>query len=250
MKRATTLANRELAAAGITNPTQAQIDAAMTGGTVTNAQGETTTMPGVLKLRSEGMGWGQIAHTIGVHPAQSEVGAAMATRANDNSLATDRFQSQGANRDTHFTHNFGPGVRDTRDNDHRQASRTDPRRIAAGDRDDRFTRVSARAGDDNRDNRSASALSHVGKRGAAGDERFAHASDRAVTAVHRRDAAVRVSSRLQDRDRVRDIQTLHGGGAAAQARAVSEAKVAGEATTAATRGQGAAHKAASAAIKH
>jgi len=67
--RALTLASRELAAAGIRNPTPQQLQSALTGGTVTTAQG-TVTMPGVLQLRSQGMGWGQIAHTIGVHPGQ------------------------------------------------------------------------------------------------------------------------------------------------------------------------------------
>ena len=66
--RAIDLASRQLAAAGITNPTPAQIQAAMMGGDVTATNGGVTTLQGVLDLRSQGMGWGQIAHTIGVHP--------------------------------------------------------------------------------------------------------------------------------------------------------------------------------------
>lgn len=61
------LASRQLAGLGITEPTPAEISAALSGGTVTTATGEVT-LKGVLQLRSEGMGWGQIAHAIGVHP--------------------------------------------------------------------------------------------------------------------------------------------------------------------------------------
>jgi hypothetical protein len=70
--RAMDLAQRDLAAAGITEPTPAEIKIAMMGGTITQADGSTTTFDGVLKLRSEGMGWGQIAHTIGVHPGMGK----------------------------------------------------------------------------------------------------------------------------------------------------------------------------------
>lgn len=65
--RAMTLATRQLSAAGITNPTPQQLQTALMGGTLTTATG-TVRMQGVLQLRSQGMGWGQIAHTIGVQP--------------------------------------------------------------------------------------------------------------------------------------------------------------------------------------
>jgi len=65
--RALDLAKRQLAAAGITEPTPQQIQAALTGGTVSTPTGETT-LQGVLQLRSQGMGWGQISHAVGVHP--------------------------------------------------------------------------------------------------------------------------------------------------------------------------------------
>jgi len=73
--RAMDLAQRDLAAAGISNPTPTDIRIAMMGGTITRTDGTTTTttnFDGVLKLRSEGMGWGQIAHTIGVHPGMGK----------------------------------------------------------------------------------------------------------------------------------------------------------------------------------
>jgi hypothetical protein len=68
INRALDFASRDLAAAGITQPTAAQLQTALMGGTVTNAAGQISTMQGVLALRSQGMGWGKIAHTIGVSP--------------------------------------------------------------------------------------------------------------------------------------------------------------------------------------
>lgn len=59
------LAKQQLAAAGITDPTAQQIEAALVGGTVTAPNGQTTTLTGVLELRAQGMGWGQIAHQYG-----------------------------------------------------------------------------------------------------------------------------------------------------------------------------------------
>lgn len=64
-------ANRSLAESGITHPTAQQLQAALTGGTVTNAQGQVITLDGVLQLRSDGMGWGQVAHELGISPAAS-----------------------------------------------------------------------------------------------------------------------------------------------------------------------------------
>jgi hypothetical protein len=61
------LARFQLAQAGIQQPTASQLQAALTGGSVTNASGVTTKLPGVLTLRSEGMGWGQIAHEMGTN---------------------------------------------------------------------------------------------------------------------------------------------------------------------------------------
>ncbi|MGH8704203.1 MAG: hypothetical protein ACREUO_02175 [Burkholderiales bacterium] len=65
--RALDLASRQLAAAGIADPSPLEIKASLMGGTVNAPTGDVT-LDGVLQLRSEGMGWGRIAHTIGVHP--------------------------------------------------------------------------------------------------------------------------------------------------------------------------------------
>ena len=54
------LAQASLAKQGITNPTPQQLQAALVGGSVTTSKG-TTTLPGILTLRSEGKGWGVIA---------------------------------------------------------------------------------------------------------------------------------------------------------------------------------------------
>ncbi len=59
------LASASLQQAGITNPTPAQLQAALNGGTVTNSSGQTTTFTGVLTMRADGKGWGQIAQALG-----------------------------------------------------------------------------------------------------------------------------------------------------------------------------------------
>ena len=63
---ALSLAKADLAKQGISNPTPAQLAAALNGGTVATPAG-TATLAGVLSQRSSGMGWGQIANTMGVH---------------------------------------------------------------------------------------------------------------------------------------------------------------------------------------
>lgn len=70
--RALSLAERQLAAQGITEPTSEQLNAALNGGTLTAIDGSgtrrTVEMAGVLHLRSQGLGWGQIAHRLAVSP--------------------------------------------------------------------------------------------------------------------------------------------------------------------------------------
>ncbi len=74
------LAQQDLAKVGITQPTAAQIEAALNGGSVTTGTGSTavtTQLPGVLALRAQNQGWGQIAQTLGV-TLHGDVGEAMA----------------------------------------------------------------------------------------------------------------------------------------------------------------------------
>lgn len=61
---ALSLARQELLQEGITQPTSAQLQAALTGGTITTSTGSTT-LTGILTLRSQGMGWGAIANSLG-----------------------------------------------------------------------------------------------------------------------------------------------------------------------------------------
>ena len=58
------LAQDQLTRLGITNPTNEQLLAALNGGDVT-ANGTTTTLRGILQMRADGMGMGQIAHASG-----------------------------------------------------------------------------------------------------------------------------------------------------------------------------------------
>lgn len=61
------LAKQQLGAMGITEPTPEQLQAALTGGqiTQTTAAGTTTTqMQGILTMRSQKMGWGKIAQEL------------------------------------------------------------------------------------------------------------------------------------------------------------------------------------------
>lgn len=76
---ALSLARTQLAQAGITQPTPAQIEAALMGGPLTNGSGATagtgtTTLApelrGILQMRADGMGWGQIANSMGVKLGQ------------------------------------------------------------------------------------------------------------------------------------------------------------------------------------
>jgi hypothetical protein len=62
------LAKQQLGQMGISQPTPEQLQAALTGGTITTGTGATATttqLQGVLTMRSQGMGWGQIAQKQG-----------------------------------------------------------------------------------------------------------------------------------------------------------------------------------------
>ena len=73
------LAQDALARAGITNPTGEQLQAALNGGSVTvkNPDGTTSTvkLQGILQMRADGMGWGEIAKASGtkVGPVVSQL---------------------------------------------------------------------------------------------------------------------------------------------------------------------------------
>jgi hypothetical protein len=65
VKIALSLAEASLAKAGITDPTAAEIAAALNGGSLTLADGTTIDLQGVLAARAAGQGWGQIANSMG-----------------------------------------------------------------------------------------------------------------------------------------------------------------------------------------
>jgi hypothetical protein len=59
------LAQFALKQQGITNPTSAELQAALQGGSITTADGKTVALTGVLQQRADGMGWGRIAQSYG-----------------------------------------------------------------------------------------------------------------------------------------------------------------------------------------
>lgn len=61
---ALSLAETQLASQGITNPTATELQGALMG-TTTTGPGGTTTTDGILQMRASGMGWGQIANSMG-----------------------------------------------------------------------------------------------------------------------------------------------------------------------------------------
>lgn len=63
---ALSLAQADLAKAGITAPTPEQLAAALNGGAVLTDSGETVTFAGILAQRQSGMGWGAVANAMGV----------------------------------------------------------------------------------------------------------------------------------------------------------------------------------------
>ena len=65
VSHALALTQFSLRQAGIENPTAAELQAALDGGTITTAGGKSLTLAGVLQQRADGMGWGRIAKTYG-----------------------------------------------------------------------------------------------------------------------------------------------------------------------------------------
>jgi len=92
------LAKQQLAALGITQPTASQLQAALTGGTITQtsvtgttAATTTTTLDGILTLRSQNMGWGQIAQKLGY-----KLGPVMSSMKSANQHLASQTTSTGA----------------------------------------------------------------------------------------------------------------------------------------------------------
>jgi len=98
--RSLDLAQRQLALQGINNPTPSQLQTALMGGTITTSK-STVVYKGVLQMRSDGMGWGQIAHSVGVQPGLGKAPTSAAasrtsiTSAGGHSLAANSSTSRG-----------------------------------------------------------------------------------------------------------------------------------------------------------
>jgi hypothetical protein len=94
------LAKQQLSTLGITQPTPQQLQAALTGGTITQTTGTgatatttSTNLQGILTMRSQNMGWGQIAQKLGF-----KLGPVMASMKSANhSLATTAAASSKGN---------------------------------------------------------------------------------------------------------------------------------------------------------
>lgn len=114
------LAQDELTKAGVTDPTAAEIEAALNGGSITSASGETQTFQGVLALRAQGEGWGKVSKTLGV-----KLGDVVSASHNDHSHAgTDHEHHDhglaAANRPVHPDHPVHPDRPQHPDVPHRQ----------------------------------------------------------------------------------------------------------------------------------
>lgn len=97
---ALSLAKASLAQQGITNPTPAQLSAALNGGVVTSPT-STTSLAGVLTQRQSGSGWGEIAHSLGI-----KLGAVVSASKTDKPKV-------GASREDHAGHYAGKTGHDT-----------------------------------------------------------------------------------------------------------------------------------------
>jgi hypothetical protein len=93
------LAKAELANLGITDPTAEQLQAALTGGSITQADGTVVDVKGVLEMRADGMGWGRIAQAEGTKlgPVVSSLKSAharMASLSTGDSASTSTLASK------------------------------------------------------------------------------------------------------------------------------------------------------------
>ncbi|HUR60090.1 MAG TPA: hypothetical protein VM029_20370 [Opitutaceae bacterium] len=68
IERALAMAQAALARARITRPNAEQLEAALLGGDVTNPQGETLAMAGILTLHASGVPWTQVARLATPRP--------------------------------------------------------------------------------------------------------------------------------------------------------------------------------------
>jgi len=104
------LAQTQLASSGITEPTADQIQAALVGGSVSDGSGTSTTsseLTGVLQMRADGMGWGQIANSMGVKLGQVMSGKTAPTAAATSTAMTTAAGTAGATTSSGITNAAG-----------------------------------------------------------------------------------------------------------------------------------------------
>lgn len=102
---ALSLAKASLAQQGITNPTPAQLSAALNGGVITSST-STTSVAGVLTQRQEGSGWGQIAQSLGVKLG-SVVSASKTDKSKAGAERTARQSKAESSQKSEYAHHSG-----------------------------------------------------------------------------------------------------------------------------------------------
>ena len=102
VSHALALAQYSLTHAGITQPTAADLQAALNGGKITTSDGKVITLDGVLAQRASGMGWGQIARSEGTtmgavnHGLKAPTNTTLATSSGPtNKVTTTRVTTAG-----------------------------------------------------------------------------------------------------------------------------------------------------------
>jgi hypothetical protein len=91
VSHALALAQYSLTHAGITQPTAADLQAALIGGKITTSDGKIVQLDGVLTQRASGMGWGQIARSEGTTMGAVNHGLKASTTLANGSGATDKI---------------------------------------------------------------------------------------------------------------------------------------------------------------
>jgi hypothetical protein len=104
VKIALALAQAELTSAGDANPTSADIQAALNGGTVTSGT-TTVTLTGVLTQRASGLGWGQIAHADNLNLGTVVSGVSKPTAAGGVHASTAGIVTAGGSLSESNSHN-------------------------------------------------------------------------------------------------------------------------------------------------
>jgi hypothetical protein len=99
------LAKADLEKQGISNPTPSQLAAALNGGMISTSNGAVS-MAGVLSQRASGLGWGQIANSMGtkIGALVSDSKTDVAGRKTDNpskASASHELTSQGKSAESH-----------------------------------------------------------------------------------------------------------------------------------------------------